>query len=163
MNSRHVISAAICGGLLFLAPMVAGASGDGDALNRGRYVVTLGGCNDCHTTGYIQSNGQVPESEWLMGDSLGWQGPWGTTYPKNLRLSLSRMTADEWVAFARNLETRPPMPWFVLHEMTEEDLRAVYSFVRSLQPLGEPAPDYLPPGQQAAGPVVVFPAPPPAE
>ena len=44
------------------------------------------GCNDCHTAGYMQKDGQVPETEWLTGDSMGWQGPWGTTYAANLRL-----------------------------------------------------------------------------
>lgn len=133
---------------------------DTDLVERGRYLVTVAGCNDCHTAGYPQSMGQIPESEWLMGDALGWQGPWGTTYAPNLRLSLSRFTPDEWVAFARNLQSRPPMPSFNLNRMSEDDLRAVHAFVRSLQPLGEPAPDYVPPGQVAATPVVTFPGPP---
>jgi mono/diheme cytochrome c family protein len=42
---------------------------------RGRYIVQLGGCNDCHTPGYAPTNGKVPESSWLIGDSLGWHGP----------------------------------------------------------------------------------------
>lgn len=130
---------------------------DADLVDRGRYVVLISGCNDCHTAGYAPSMGQVPESQWLMGDALGWQGPWGTTYAPNLRLSLSRFTPDEWVAFASNLQSRPPMPSFNLNQMSEEDLRAVYAFVRSLEPMGEPAPDYVPPGQVAATPVVVFP------
>lgn len=136
-----------------LADDAAGA----DPVARGRYLVTITGCNDCHTAGYAGSMGQVPESQWLLGDALGWQGTWGTTYAPNLRLSLSRMSADEWVAFARNLQSRPPMPSFNLNKMSEDDLRAVYAFVRTLQPLGEPSPTYLPPGQVAATAVVRFP------
>ena len=143
-----------------LAATVPLLADDAEILERGRYVVTVAGCNDCHTAGYAQSMGQVPESEWLMGDALGWQGPWGTTYAPNLRLSLSRFTSEEWVAFARSLQSRPPMPSFNLNRMSEDDLRAVHAFVRSLQPLGEPAPDYVPPGQVAATPVVIFPGPP---
>jgi hypothetical protein len=52
------------------------------------------------------------------------------------------------------------MPSFNLNRMSEDDLRAVHAFVRSLQPLGEPAPDYVPPGQVAATAVVTFPGPP---
>lgn len=40
-------------------------------IERGRYLVEIAGCNDCHTLGYAQSGGQVPESTWLTGDSLG--------------------------------------------------------------------------------------------
>jgi hypothetical protein len=49
------------------------------------------------------------------------------------------------------------MPWFSLRDMTDEDLRAIYQFVRSLGPGGEPAPAYLPPGQTPSGPYVQFP------
>ena len=58
-------------------------------IEHGSYLVTVGGCNDCHTAGYAESAGEVPESDWLQGDSLGWQGPWGTTYATNLRLQLA--------------------------------------------------------------------------
>ena len=40
--------------------------------------------------------------------ALGWRGPWGTTYPPNLRLSIPAMTEDEWVKKAATLTTRPP-------------------------------------------------------
>ncbi len=132
-----------------------------DQIARGRYLVIIAGCNDCHTPGYAQLEGQVPESEWLTGDALGWKGPWGTTYASNLRLSLSRMTEDAWVSFARNLRARPPMPSVNLGQMTEDDLRAMYAFISGLRPLGEAAPAYLPPGQEPQPPYVLFPSPPP--
>jgi hypothetical protein len=47
--------------------------------------------------------------------------------------------------------------------MTKEDLRAVYAFIRQFGPAGKPAPDYVPyvpPGQEPAGPYVLFPVPP---
>jgi len=91
---------------------------------------------------------------------LGWHGPWGTTYPVNLRLLVSQLSEDHWMALARHKEMRPPMPWFTLRDMKHDDLLAVYRFIRSLGPKGEPAPAYLPPGQQPQGPVITFPAPP---
>lgn len=60
-------------------------------VERGRYLAKVTGCNDCHTAGYARAGGKVPESQWLMGDSLGWRGPWGTTYPANLRLYMRGM------------------------------------------------------------------------
>ena len=56
------------------------------------------------------------------------------------------------------LKTRPPMPWFALHDMHEHDLRAFYRFVRSLGPVGSPAPAYVPPGQTPNGPYAQFPS-----
>ncbi|MDD3446398.1 MAG: hypothetical protein PHS60_13360, partial [Zavarzinia sp.] len=78
---------------------------DTEAAARGRYLVQVAGCNDCHTPGYGPAGGAVDESLWLTGDGLGFQGPWGTTYPTNLRLLLSGMTEDQWVAHTRHLTT----------------------------------------------------------
>jgi mono/diheme cytochrome c family protein len=133
---------------------------DSDPVARGRYLAVIGGCNDCHTPGYIESAGKVPEKQWLTGSKLGWRGPWGTTYPSNLRMLLPKYTEDQWLKVAKTAQYRPPMPWFALHEMSEQDLRALYRFTKSLGPAGEPAPAYVPPGQEPKGPVVQFPAPP---
>ena len=129
-------------------------------VERGRYLVKVTGCNDCHTSGYAMSGGKVPESQWLMGDKLGWQGPWGTTYAINLRLYMTSMSESGWVQTARSMKARPPMPWFALHDMTDQDLKAIYHYVQWLGPAGELAPTYVPPGREAKGPVVRFPAAP---
>lgn len=129
-------------------------------IDRGRYLMKIAGCNDCHTPHYAESGGNVPEAQWLTGDALGWNGPWGTTYPANLRLVVGGMSEEEWVRRARSAQYRPPMPWFALRDMTETDLRAAYRYIRSLGPAGSPAPAYVPPGDKVAGPVVAFPAPP---
>lgn len=128
---------------------------------RGRYLIQIAGCNDCHTPGYMQTAGNVPEQEWLTGDRLGWRGPWGTTYAANLRLYMQNLTEDEWVKTAGALQARPLMPWFNLRDMTAQDLRTIYHYVRSLGPGGVPAPAYVPPGQEPPPPHVLFPAPAP--
>jgi mono/diheme cytochrome c family protein len=130
------------------------------AIARGKYLVEIGGCNDCHTPRFAMSGGTVPESEWLVGDRVGWQGPWGTTYPPNLRLYMKDMGEAQWVALAKSLKTRPPMPFWALAGMREDDLRALYRYVKSMPVKGGPAPAYLPPGVAARGPVVLFPSPP---
>jgi hypothetical protein len=136
------------------------AKADAKQIERGRYLVTLGNCNDCHTAGYAPSGGETPEKDWLLGDALGLRGPWGTTYPTNLRLSLSKLTEDQWVHYARHLKVRPPMPWFTLNKWSDADLRSLYRYVRHLGPAGKPAPDALPPEQKPKGPVIQWPAPP---
>jgi len=129
-------------------------------IERGRYVVSIAGCNDCHTPGFAPRNGQVEEAQWLTGDALGWRGPWGTTYASNLRLFMQGIDEQQWLRLARTLETRPPMPWFNLRRMSEADLRAIYRYVRHLGPAGTSAPSYVPPGQTPPQPYVQFPAPP---
>jgi hypothetical protein len=126
----------------------------------GRYLVQITGCNDCHTREYLLDEGKVPEEHWLTGDTLGWRGPWGTTYPPNLRMFMRKFSEDQWVKLAKNLRSRPPMPSFTLREMKEKDLRAIYRFVRFLGPAGGPVPAYLPPGQEPPQPYVQFPMPP---
>lgn len=159
---RNILFAAMfaASALAVAEASAADAKADSKSIARGRYLAKIGGCNDCHTAGYMASAGKVPESEWLMGDTLGWRGDWGTTYAPNLRITMSRMNENEWLKFARNLQTRPPMPWFALHELSEEDLRGFYRFVRQLGPVGNPAPAYLPPGEVPKGPYAQFPAAP---
>jgi mono/diheme cytochrome c family protein len=161
LSSRTVTAISIAS--LLAAPVVVRADdthADKKLIERGRYVVKIGGCNDCHTPGYAMSDGKVAEKDWLTGDQLGWHGPWGTTYPPNLRRTLGKLTESEWVKLAHNANFRPPMPSITLREMSEQDLRAVYRFVRSLGPAGGDIPAYLPPERQPIGPVVMFPAPP---
>jgi hypothetical protein len=126
----------------------------------GRYLLRTSGCNDCHTAGYLLSEGKTPEDLWLTGDTFGWRGPWGTTYGTNLRLLADQLTQEQWVVMAKTLKRRPPMPWFNLNAMTAEDLGAMYQFLRYLGPAGKPAMAYVPPDQEPAGPYATFPAPP---
>ena len=153
--------ALFCSALLVAFPVQAQDKKKADPqVERGRYLVQIAGCNDCHTANYAPSGGKVPEKEWLLGDALGWRGPWGTTYPTNLRLYMQDLTEDQWVKKGKTLNARPPMPWFNVRDMTERDLRAMYRYIRHLGPAGKPAPAYVPPEKTPEGPYVQFPAPP---
>jgi mono/diheme cytochrome c family protein len=125
---------------------------------RGKYLVQIAGCNDCHTPDYAMTGGKVEEKDWLTGDHVGWRGPWGTTYPPNLRLVAQGMTADEFMRHARSPERRPPMPWFNVRDMSDEDVKAIYAYLKHLGPGGTPAPAYVPPDRDPRGPVIRFPA-----
>ncbi len=140
-----------------LIPLAAWAQDGGDAaeIRHGRYLVLTSGCNDCHTPGYMQKDGQVAESEWLTGDALGWHGPWGTTYPANLRQLFQQMGENDWLVRARQ-PMRPPMPAPSLRAMSDADLRAIYRYVRSLGAKGQEAPAYVPPGGKVATPYLDF-------
>ena len=133
---------------------------DPQLVERGRYLVKIAGCNDCHTAGYMANAGKVPESQWLTGDKLGWRGPWGTTYAINLRLYMKDLTETDWLKRAKTMQTRPPMPWFALRDMTDRDLKAIYHYVKAQPVTGDPAPAYLPPDKEPPQPYAQFPAPP---
>jgi hypothetical protein len=92
----------------------------------------------------------------MTGDGVGYQGPWGTTYPINVRLFVQSLTEKQWLQTARN-PARPPMPWFSLRDMTDADLSALYHYLRELGPGGNPAPDFVEPGKPVKTPVLRFP------
>lgn len=117
-----------------------------DPIQAGRYLVIVGGCNDCHTDGFMMTEGNVPEENWLTGSPVGWQGPWGTTYPSNLRLRVQEWSEDAWVQTLKTRKALPPMPWMNLNQMKEEDMRAIYAYIHSLGPKGEHMPLALAPG-----------------
>ena len=162
MKLLAMISATVTGALLIAGAAHAqqtAARKLSEEAERGRYLVRIAGCNDCHTRGYAQSAGKVDESLWLTGDDMGWKGPWGTTYASNLRLTVKGMTAEQFVKHARS-EFRPPMPWFNLRDMRDRDVKAIYHYLKHLGPAGNPAPAYVPPGKKPKGPFIEFPAPP---
>ncbi|HVR82218.1 MAG TPA: cytochrome C [Luteimonas sp.] len=137
---------------------------DADLLARGEYLVRIGTCNDCHTPGYNEAAGELPTAQWLVGSPIGFHGPWGTTYAANLRLKTADMDEAAWLKYTGELHTRPIMPDFMVRAMKEEDRLAIFRFIKSLGPDGQPAPDYLPPGQKPQPPyweLVLPPGPPP--
>ena len=114
-------------------------------IERGRHVVEKMGCNDCHTPGY-DSGSFVPDDDWLVGGTLGFMSPFGTTYPANLRLLLNSMSEDDWVILARQMHKDSPMESVLLPKASEQDLRAIYQFVKFLGPTGPPSLEPLPAG-----------------
>lgn len=160
MNLRRFLSAA----LLAAAPascgfaagetaiVIAGSQPVSQAeLDRGRYLVRVGGCNDCHTAGYVADYGGVPEQDWLLGDDTAYVGRWGTRFASNLRLSMLRYNDEQWLGRARLLEDNAVMPNERLRSMSDADLLAILRYVQWLGPRGEPAPQPLPPGEAWIG------------
>ena len=137
-------------------PHVEGVSSPEEA---GRYLLTIGGCHDCHTPGFLQTGWEVPESDWFTGAAFGWRGPWGTTYGSNLRLTVQNLTEDQFVEMLRTRKALPPMPWPLVSRMSETDMRAIYKYLRSLGPAGELRPAPLPPGEEPQTPYITL-APP---
>ena len=133
-------------------PHVAAASD----IEAGRYLVIIGGCNDCHTDGFLATGGDVPEEAWLLGSPIGWRGPWGTSYAKNLRLTAGNLTEDAFVGLLHSGGGLPPMPWMNLAQVSDADARAIYRYVRFLGSAGEMMPAPVPPDQEPATPYILL-------
>jgi mono/diheme cytochrome c family protein len=145
-----------------------GAKGkDAERLARGKYLVTVMGCTDCHTPGTFY--GDPDMSRFLSGSEMGWAGPWGIVYAANLtpdlETGLGSWTADE-IAKAIRTGNRPDgrqlaaiMPWLNFSNLTSEDALAMAHYLLSLKPVKHEVPKPLPPGVEAKGPVHTFPPP----
>ncbi len=124
-------------------------------IEAGRYRVATSGCNDCHTPLYARTNGTQPaEAEWLKGSPEPHTGPWGTSYGKNLRLTVAEISEDDWVELLSTGSSLPPMPWPSVRNMSDYDKRAIYRYIQALPgDRGQPAPLSVPALPTPAGPV----------
>lgn len=148
-------------------------------VKRGEYLVTIGGCNDCHTPFKMGPNGPEPdmsralsghpeslvitappqlgEGPWMWAGAAtntAFAGPWGVSFAMNL--TPDRLTGigiwDE-AMFKKTIRTGrhwgvgrpilPPMPWLNYRQATDEDLSAIYAYLRTLKPVRNQIPDAI--------------------
>ena len=88
-----------------------------------------------------------------------WSGPWGVSFTANLTPDpetgrLRDFTEEQFIATLRTgrhkgqgREILPPMPWPLIAHMTDEDLKAVYAYLRQIKPVRNKVPDPIPPVQ----------------
>lgn len=136
-------------------------------IERGLYLTTIMACNDCHTPGTFY--GAPDFSRKLSGSELGWVGPWGTSYPRNLtpdmETGIGKWSEDDIVKTIRTGQRAdgtpvlPPMPWPMYTNLTDEDAYAIAAYLKSLPPVSHKVPDKLPPGSKPAKNDFVIPAP----
>lgn len=142
MNGVRIFAVLLAILMVSLMPRIASASEA--EIRQGRYMILTGHCNNCHTTGYAAKQGNMPEKEWLLGNPVGYRMDGGTTYASNLRLTVQNFTEADWVRYAKNAKTLPPMPWWTLHDTSEQDLRAMYNYLKHLGPAGKMMPAFVP-------------------
>jgi mono/diheme cytochrome c family protein len=149
------------------AKSTSSASAKEAKIAKGKKLVMTSGCQDCHTPGYLW--GTPDWSRELAGSELGWSGPWGTTYARNLtpdpETGLGYYKEEEIVrAFraGKRLDGQPmmpPMPWQDYNAFTDDELGAIAAYLLSLRPITHQVPDRLPPGQAPTGSFLTLPAP----
>jgi len=120
----------------------------------GEYLMVVASCHDCHTAGWTENKGNVPKDALLAGNPVGYYGPWGTTYAKNLRQIADRQSEDHWVEVMRTGDGgdgKLPMPWHDAAKFSDKDLRALYQYTKSLGPQPLRLPRGTKPGVKPAG------------
>jgi mono/diheme cytochrome c family protein len=150
------------------APAKAKPDGSASVIERGHKLAIYGGCVDCHTPGALF--GSPDFSRQLSGSELGWTGPWGTTYARNLtpdlETGLGYYNEKEIVLALRSgkrLDGKPmlpPMPWQNIASLSEADMHALVAYLQCLPPVEHKSPETLPPGQPPGSATLAFPAPP---
>jgi mono/diheme cytochrome c family protein len=118
-------------------------------VERGKYLVTISGCNDCHTPGYFL--GKPDFSRTLAGSEVGFTIPGlGAFVGRNLtpdkETGLGNWTDDQIIS-AFTAGVRPDgrrlaaiMPWKELAHLTSDDAHAIVDYLRSLPPIKNPVP-----------------------
>jgi mono/diheme cytochrome c family protein len=110
-----------------------------DPVKRGAQLVNLAGCADCHTP---QVRGEtVPGMEFAGGFSL--PGPWGSISAANITPDASGISYYDEALFLEVVHTgqvkartlSPIMPFMVYKNLTDEDLNAMFAYLRTLKPV----------------------------
>jgi mono/diheme cytochrome c family protein len=140
--SRPALAALASLGLTFVAQAET-------PVERGLYLVTISGCNDCHTPGGLLGN--PDRTRILAGSDVGFGDPasgvWiGGNLTPDKETGLGNWTTDQIVtAFTKG--KRPDgrdiseiMPWPALSHLTPDDALAISAYLKSLPPVKNAVP-----------------------
>jgi hypothetical protein len=108
-------------------------------LKRGEWLVRVAGCRDCHTP---QKNGQPVVSLDLAGGFI-LKGPWGTVASANITPDPSGISYyDEKLfldvmrtGYVQARELKPIMPWWVHRGVADDDLKAMFAYLKTVPPV----------------------------
>ena len=154
-----------------------------ELVERGEYLVTISGCEDCHSPKKMTDRGPIPDPElrlsghpaklpipaitdksmtapgnWVLFNSMTTVavGPWGITYSANLTPDPTGIGEWSFAQFKKALTEGkakgldggrmmlPPMPWPNYVNMKEEDMKAIFAYLKSLPPVSNLVPAPVP-------------------
>ena len=154
-RGRYLVSTLGCGDCH--SPKVMGAQGPAEDPAK-----LLSG----HPEGTCLTPAPAPAGTWIAAASLdqtAWSGPWGISFATNLtpdeNTGIGSWSED---TFVRSLKTGrhlgvarpilPPMPWPAYRHLTDDDLRSIYAYLRTIPAVHNRVPEPVPPAVSAAGP-----------
>jgi len=135
------------------------AMADNAQIARGKYLVTLGGCNDCHTPGYFR--GQPDMSRFLGGSDVAFEIPGlgvfvGPNITPDKETGIGNWSRDQIVTAIQTGKRpdgrilAPVMPWHAYGQLTADDAQAIAAFLQSLEPLSHKVPKPVTPGEKVS-------------
>jgi mono/diheme cytochrome c family protein len=148
-----------------------------DQISYGQHLVTIIGCNDCHTPKKMTPMGPVPDSSLLLsghpasmpapdvnrkemegkglavtGDLTAWVGPWGISYSANLTpdaTGIGNWSEQQFIKALREGKFKgmdgtrpllPPMPWQDFSQMKDEEIKAIFAYLKTIKPVNNVVP-----------------------
>jgi mono/diheme cytochrome c family protein len=141
-------------------------------IKRGEYLITIGGCDDCHSPKKMGANGpEIDMDRRLSGfpssrpmpafdsnlvkkgiaqfneDLTAAAGPWGISFASNLTSDATgagswplqnfkyALRHGKWKGLEGSRGLLPPMPWLNFAKMSDEDLEAMYAYLKTTKPV----------------------------
>jgi len=155
-----------------------------ELVNRGKYLVTSIGCDDCHSPKKMGPNGPEVIAELRFSGypsnrpfnkistdafSKGWMtfnqdltsaaGPWGISFAANISSDSTGIGVWNEAQFIKalregkskgldsNRSLLPPMPWQNFRNLSDDDLKAIFAYLKTTKPVHNVVPQPIPPQQ----------------
>jgi mono/diheme cytochrome c family protein len=104
----------------------------------------------------------LPPGPWMTvaaASMTAWSGPWGVSYTANLtpdkETGLGEWTPEMFIATMRTGRHQgkgrallPPMPYFSVAHLTDDDIRAVFAYLQSVKPVHNRVPSPIDPPEE---------------
>ena len=159
-------------------PKVEAISHD-SLVKRGEYLVSIMGCDDCHSpknmtmqgpqldmehrlSGYpaqrpiVKAEQAALKGGWMLfaGDLTTAVGPWGQSFSANLTPDLKTgignwteeqfkraLTEGKAKGLEKSRDLLPPMPWQDFRNLHDDDIKAIYNYLLSIEPVENIVPE----------------------
>jgi mono/diheme cytochrome c family protein len=172
MNSfaRRLSAAAFAAAGAALLPSTATSAAESSSVARGKYLVDIAGCLDCHTPGNFL--GKRDKSRLLAGSEVGFEIPgmgvfYGSNLTPDVETGLGNWTAEQIATALRSgvrpdgRQLAPVMPWQDFAKLTKADALAIAAYLKTLKPVSNRVPGPFGPDEQPTSFVMKV-VPPPA-
>jgi mono/diheme cytochrome c family protein len=129
-------------------------------IDRGKYLVTIASCTDCHTPGHFF--GKPDMNLFLGGSEVGFEIPGlGVFHGPNLtpdpETGLGNWSVGQIITALQTgkrpdgRELAPSMPWHAYANLTKDDVTAIAMFLKSLPPVKNKVPGPFGPTEKPTG------------
>ncbi|MCZ7657839.1 MAG: c-type cytochrome [Xanthobacteraceae bacterium] len=113
-----------------------------------------------HPQDFVVKAPAKTEAPWMAAAThtlTAWSGPWGVSFSANLTPDpetgrLQGLTEEQFIRSMRTgrhqgqgRQILPPMPWPFIGQKTDEDLKAIFAYLRQVTPVKNKVPDPIPP------------------